>query len=226
MSKTVGLQLLILIVFLVGCAEGPLWQTGSFVPWVKAKWSAEEQLADTFFKRKRELSQLVQSADSVARQNEAAIRLREIVQKEPILLLRLHAVELLGKLPTIEAANSLGIAGKDPDSKIRTAAARSLQSIPSELAVPILQEIIGSDIDIDVRLAATKSLGTFSSPKAMNALSVALTDTDPAIQYSATEALDKITGQKIGADVAAWQAFLTNAATDRTATNSSQANIR
>lgn len=226
MSKTTGLPLLLLIIFLTGCAEGPLWQTGSLAPWVRAKWTAEEQLADTYFSRQRELNELVTAAQTTDLKNAAAVKLGEIIQKDPVLLLRLHAVELLGQIPTRESAKSLGIASKDPDSTIRSAAARSLKMLPDELAVPILQEINGSDTDVDVRLAATKSLASFNSAAAIDALSIALTDTNPAIQYSATQSLGKITGQDIGADVVEWQNYLSNITTQRTALNLPQTDIR
>ena len=225
--KKLAVLYLVLIFFVIGCAEGPLWQTGSYLPWVRKKWLAEEQLAETYFQKKRSLDQLVDnSGDSLELQNKAAKQLADIVYREPILLLRLHAVELLGKIPTSEAARSLQIASKDPESQIRTAAAKSLGLLPAEYAIPALQEIIGSDTNVDVRLAATKALGRFSDSAAFTGLSIALTDTNPAIQYAATESLNEITGEKIGADVAAWQSYLSAKTKSRTANSETTGQFR
>ena len=195
---------------IVGCSEGPFWQTGSYVPWVREKWNAEEQIADTLYERKRVLNELVATAKtgSESEQSAAAEKLGEIVQRDQILLMRLHAVQLLGHLNNPTAIQALRQASTHPDSEVRIASIRGWASLPANVAILPLQEIVGSDTNVDVRLAATKALGGFQDPSATNALSLALTDNNPAIQLRATEALDKITGQQIGPNVAAWQTFL------------------
>jgi hypothetical protein len=117
-------------------------------------------------------------------------------------------VALLGQLESPQAIETLKLASRDSDSQVRLAAVNGWQSQPAGIAVVQLQEIIGSDTDVDVRLAATRALGAFPGRDSVNALSLALTDSNPAIQFLATESLEKITGEKIGVDVAAWQSFI------------------
>ncbi len=193
-----------------GCAEGPLWRTGSYVPWAREKWQAEEEIAQTSFERKRQLNEIVESAraGTTTDKSDAASQLAEVIQRDPVLLMRLHAVALLGQLDSPRAIETLKLASRDSDSRVRLAAVNGWQSQPAAIAVGQLQEIIGSDTDVDVRLAATRALGEFSGQDAVNALSLALTDSNPAIQFLATESLEKITGEKIGVDVAAWQSFI------------------
>ena len=205
---------------LLGCAEGPLWQTGSYNPWVREKWEAEEQIADTLIKRKRSMTSMVQTAanSSTSIQENAVKQLSESIQRDPVLLIRIHAVELLGQLNTAEAASALKLASKDPDSRVRNAAINAWKSMPTSVAVGQLQEILGSDTDVDVRLNATEALGDLPVPEAAQALSLALSDTNPAVQLRATESLQQITGEQIGADVAAWQTYLGNSSSQQSAT--------
>ena len=221
MAKHLLLLLATSCILTTGCAEGPLWQTGYFVPWAKNQWKEENQLAATLQSRQQELDQMVQQANSDSQMEQAANRLGEISSRDSVLLIRLHAVSLLGQINHPTALAHLKTASTDPDSRIRIAAIGALSQLPSEIAIPQLQEVIGSDTDVDVRLSATKALGNFSNPAAASALSIALSDNNPAIQYRAMESLKTITGQKLGTDVVAWHNYL--GTLNRTTTaNSSQ----
>ena len=66
----------------------------------------------------------------------------------------------------------------------------------------------GSDTDVDVRLAATRALGNYQGLRAVEALSFALDDPNPALQIRATESLARATGESIGRDVQAWQRYV------------------
>ena len=154
MDRTLAVVFLTAAFLIIGCAEGPLWKTGSYSPWVRERWDAEEQLADTLFARKRNLDALVSGAVAGSDQDReaAANQLGEIVQRDPVLLLRLHAVRLLGQLNHPASIRALTQAGTHPDSQVRIAAIHGWQAMPAEAAVGPLQEIIGSDTDSDVRL--------------------------------------------------------------------------
>ena len=193
-----------------GCAEGPLWQSGHYVPWAKNQWEQENQIAGTLQRRKRELDQLVSQATSEPEIQRVAEKLGEVSKRDSILLVRLYAVELLGKINHPTALEHLKNASQDADSRIRIAAVDALGAMPSKSAIAQLQEVLGSDTDVDVRLAATKALSNFKESSAMDALSVALSDPNPAIQFRAMESLERITGKKIGSNVAAWQNVLSN----------------
>lgn len=203
-------MLILGLTLLSACAEGPLWRTGNYSPWVREQWLAEEQIADTLFKRKREMNESVARVlNSPAQdQDKVAIQLSEIVNQNQVLLLRLNAVRLLGELNCPESIDALKQASIDPDPDIRIAAIQSWQKMPARIAIGQLQEVIGSDTNTDVRLAATRALGDFTGERAVRALALALTDSDPALQVRATESLRSATGEDIGTDVAAWQDFV------------------
>ena len=196
----------------VGCAEGPLWKSGQYSPWARSKWAAEEQIADTLFARKRTISEAVASVIGapVEDQQRVAQTISEVVLRDPVLLLRLHGVNLLGKLDCPLAIQTLQDASKDNIPDIRIAAVKSWQAMEPQTAIPQLQNIIGSDTNIDVRLAATRALSKFSGQQAVSAASLALEDDDPALQLSAVESLQRITGEPIGRDVWKWKQYVGN----------------
>lgn len=217
-EKTARLRQLIVIVFaataiqLFGCAEGPLWKSGKYAPWARNQWAAEEEIADTLFSRKRKMSEAVAAVIGapVEDQQRVAQTISEVVLRDPVLLLRLHGVKLLGKLQCPLANQTLQNASKDNNPDIRIAAVKSWQGMEAQTAIPQLQSIIGSDTNIDVRLAATRALSNFNGQQAISATSLALQDDDPALQLRAVESLQKITGEQIGRDVSKWKQYVSN----------------
>lgn len=198
-----------------GCSEGPLWRSGQYNPWVRNKWAEEEKIADTLFSRKSRMETVVQNALNAPLnvQEEAAQALSDIVFRDKVLLMRLHAVRLLGQLKSSPSAvETLIKASKDNDRDIRLAAIESWKTLGTDAAVPQLQEIIGSDTDIDVRLAATEALGHFPGRASVRALALSLNDRDPALQVRATESLRKVTGEPLGRNIVAWQQYVENVA--------------
>ena len=149
---------------------------------------------------------------SVEDQQEVAKKLSEIILRDPIILLRLHAIKLIPSLNCPQTAEILTIASTDPSSDIRTATVKALEKLPGETSVYQLQEIIANDSDDDVRIAATRALSKFSGQASVKALSIALEDRNPALQISATESLMRVTGQsELGRDVNAWQQYVRQA---------------
>lgn len=224
MLKDQSLQLLwipilfsLLTVVQTGCAEGPFWRAGKYSPWARNQWAEEEKIANTLFKRKREMSEAVSAAINapIEQQQRVAEELSEVVYRDPILLLRLHAVDLLGKLNCPATFKTLANACRDHNSDIRVAAIKAWEKMPPEKAIPQLQEMIGSDTDIDVRLAATRALGNFSGQRAVAAISLALEDSDPALQLRAAESLQNVTGEQLGPDIVAWQQYVQNVLTNQ-----------
>ena len=214
MKRATGIQWLVLVCVsasaIAGCAEGYFWKSGRYAPWVRDRWAAEERVADTLFKRKREMNEAVRAVanSGASAQQPVAERLAEIVNRDPVLLMRLHAIDLLTQLNNQAATDALRTATTDPDTDVRIAAVKAVGKLPANVAVNQLQEVIGSDTNIDVRLAATRALGNFQGQSAVNALSLALQDRDPALQIRATESLARATGQSMGRDVAAWQQYV------------------
>lgn len=198
-----------------GCSEGPFWRSGKYSPWVRNKWAAEEKIADTLFTRKSRMDSVVQNAVNgpINVQEEAALALSDIIFRDKVLLMRLHAVRLLGQLKSSPTAvETLTKASQDNDRDIRLAAIESWKMLGTDAAVPQLQEIIGSDTDIDVRLAATEALGHFPGRASVGALALSLNDRNPALQVRATESLRKVTGESLGRNVVAWQKYVQSVA--------------
>ncbi|MDA8563732.1 HEAT repeat domain-containing protein [Mariniblastus sp.] len=182
---------------------------------VRAPWSMDEVedealLADTLFGKRRRMEAAVEVAKNgpVEQQQKVAKGLLEIIRRDPVLLLRLHAVNLAAQLRCPAALEALKEASTDSSSDIRIAAVRAWESMPADHAVPQLQEIIGSDTNIDVRLSATKALGKFSGRQAVSAISLALNDTDPALQLRAMESLASASGENLGLSVGAWKDYV------------------
>lgn len=193
-----------------GCAEGPLWRMGQVTPWAREKWAAEEAIADTTFKTKREMNELVERAlrGSANDREQAAQELSGKATQSPVLLTRLQAIRTLGRLDCETSCQTLAALGRDPNTDIRLAVVQSWEKMPASSAVPALQELIGNDTNVDVRLAATRALGQFPGEQSLRALNLALTDRDPAIQLRATESLAKVSGKSLGQNVKAWQEYV------------------
>ncbi len=203
--------LVVAAVVICGCAEGQFWQTGKYAPWVQEKWAAEEKIADTLFARKRRMSAAVESVLNapVERQQEVATKLSDVVLRDPVLLLRLHALKLITSLNCPKTLETLTISSSDPSSDIRIATVKALQTVGSNDALFQLQEVLANDTDDDVRLAATRALSSFRSQQSVKALGIALADRNPALQISATESLAAVTGNiEIGRDVVAWRNYV------------------
>lgn len=201
---------LIAVGLFAGCAEGPLWRIGKYTPWAQNQWAEEEKIADTLFKQKKEMIAKVDAAVSapVERQQEVAYELSEIASRSPVLLLRLHAVDQLGRLKSPAAVDALANAAQDSNFDVRLAAIKSFGKLPASTAIPNLQRMVESDSHIDVRLAATRALGQFPGNRAVSAIGLALNDPDPALQLRAAESLQAVTGESYGRDIPAWQQYV------------------
>lgn len=198
-----------------GCAQRPFSAlAGLRAPWAVDSVEDDAYLADTLFDKKRRMEAAVAVAKNgpVEQQQKVAKGLGEIIRRDPILLLRLHAVNLASELRCPAALSALVDASTDSSSDIRIAAVKAWESMPADQAVPQLQEIIGSDTNIDVRLSATKALGKFSGQQAVRAISLALNDQDPALQLRAMESLTSASGENLGLSVGAWKDYVARVA--------------
>ena len=209
-SKVLILSALVLPAAFSGCAEGPMWRSGQWNPWARNKWAEEEAIANTLFSRKQKMSDSVAAVlrAPLDQQQTVAKELSDIAHRDPVLLLRIHAVNLSGRLNCPAALQTLEDASRDYNTDIRLAAVKAWEQKPSDLAIPQLQELIGSDTNVDVRLAATRAMSNFTGQQAITALQLALNDRDPALQIRATESLAQVTGENLGPDVVAWQNYV------------------
>lgn len=199
-----------LLVLINGCAEGAFWKMGRFSPRVREKWAEEEKIADTLFAKKRRMEQSVTESmhSSLDKKQRVAKELGEIVYRDTVLLTRIHAVRLLGQVDCPAADEILANAARDFNSDIRIAAIEALQNKSVDVTIPVLRNIIDSDTNTDVRLAATRALGNFKGSSAVEALALAINDSDPALQLRAAQSLRLVTGQPYGKNIEAWQEYV------------------
>ena len=195
---------------LSGCAEGPFWKMGAYLPWVQAKWQAEEQIAETIHAKKKNLRALASSARSFsnAQKEQAIVQLTQVVQNERILQLRVEAAHVLGELDTQSAEVLLQELMKDSDAEVRIAAVKSLAKRRTETAGKELIRVLGSDTDKDVRSATIRGLANFPGRQTIQALTIVLDEHEPALQYRAMDTLAQITSEKIGPSVPKWKEYL------------------
>lgn len=198
------------MVLFSGCAEGMFWKTGYLSPWARQQWSAEEAIAPTAYARREKMEEVVATAlaGNEESQEKASEYLSEIVNNDPVLLMRIEATRLLGDLPTETAAMTLQAAAKDREVEIRQAAIRSLNNLKGDVAAEVLAQMAQTDSDVDVRLAATRALADFPGNASTRALANVIADPNPALQLRAAEALVEITDENFGNDISAWQTYL------------------
>ena len=204
------LLIIISVALLSGCAEGMFWKSGYLSPWVRQKWSEEEQIAATLFSKRAEMRTKVDEAIAGGsdRQEKTSQYLSDIITNDPILLLRIEATRLLGELDTETALSALLIASKDREFEVRLASIRSLQNRSEDLAGQVLAGLASSDSNINVRIRATAALGRYDTAITKQVLADVIKDPNPAIQLRAAEALATMTGQDFGTDIRAWQEYL------------------
>jgi HEAT repeat protein len=108
----------------------------------------------------------------------------------------------------VPLARDVLIAGlKDDDVEVQMTCCRKLGERAEPESIAALREVLQASDNLDLRLAATDALGQINTPEAIEALSVAIKDRDPALQYAGVEALKNLSGQDLGNDVKAWQQF-------------------
>jgi hypothetical protein len=194
----------------LGCAEGPFSGLGGLNPWVREKWAEEEQYVQSLYGRREQLRRLASQASSMpaAEQERVSQELARLLREDPVDLLRIEAIKTIAAFPTATAASTLNSATKDKDADVRIAACLAMKQRPEQEATRALEEVLRSDSDIDVRLAATEALGAFRSPAAVQALGIALDETDPAVQHRAMRSLQSASGQDFGMNAVAWRDFV------------------
>ena len=190
-----------------GCAEGPLWRVGGYLPWVQAKWAAEEQIAETVHAKKKKLRSLARGAANLSEMEKerAVSQLGPFVQNEKIIQLRVDALFALGEINT-QSAETVIIQGlKDSESEVRMAAVNALAKRRTQSAGFELLRVLNSDTDKDVRATAIKCLESYPGTATVDALAQVLNEPEPALQYVAMQTLDAVTGSDIGINVTEWK---------------------
>ena len=138
-------------------------------------------------------------------QRQITDQLARQIQVEPDPLVRQAVVHAIAEFrtPMVQQVLEAGLA--DGDKGVRVACCNELGRLAEPASVASLANSLGNDEHIDVRLAAAEALGKIKSPDAVRALSVALDDRDPALQYVGVQSMKSITGEDYGPDVEAWR---------------------
>ena len=196
-----------------GCAGGKkVIQESFLMAWVPDRSDDPADLArygplpTTEVAQLRELTEQAGSrAPEIQRRLASDLAQRLATEEDP--LVRIEVIRALGALQGPEAVEALRRAANDGDPDVCMAACAALGDLGGVDASEILAAIIRSDTDFDVRLAATRALQGSREKVALEALAVALDDSDPALQYRAIESLREASSVDYGSDVGAWRQF-------------------
>jgi HEAT repeat protein len=192
---------------IAGCAQRPFSGFAARFPFRSTSQDVDGLHNALPATQMQELAALAQRAPTMspAERQQVASQLSGRLETERDPLLRRQMVAVLGSWSTPEAAAGLQRALSDEDPDVRQAACRAWQRHGGPQAIEALAGVIANDGDVDVRLAAVSAIESFRDPSAMRALSVALDDADPALQYRAVQVLRSVTGQDYGSDLQAWR---------------------
>jgi hypothetical protein len=193
-----------------GCADGPFPELAAWNPYYRQQWQQDEQRGPTFHRRMAELQDLQRRATSLgaAEQERFIGQLTDIVRNDPQPVLRIEAIKTLAKFPSPSILPGIRLATTDEDAKVRIAACKAWGRHGGPEALQTLAEVVRRDGDLDARIAATTELGRFREPAAIEALGVALSENDAALQYQAVQSLKSSTGLDYGDSVPAWRDYL------------------
>jgi HEAT repeat protein len=120
-------------------------------------------------------------------------KLVKVLEEEPSLVLRVHAVCILAEIGGESSLKTLGdVLLNDPDPLVRHEAAFSLGQIGLSEGNKDLASAVLSDPDPIVRHESAAALGSIGSPEAERVLTEALNDKDEMVRNSARASLFNI----------------------------------
>ena len=154
----------------------------------------------------RDLSEAISRAAPDTQQR-LSVDLANRINSEEDPIIRAEVVRTLGALRTEAAVQGLQAALADGVPEVRIAACEAWRRHGGPEAIVALASVVGSDTDLDVRLAATRALRGSRDPRALQALSIALDDSDVALQFRAIESLREVSSHDYGRNVGAWRQF-------------------
>ncbi|HLA84743.1 MAG TPA: HEAT repeat domain-containing protein [Thermoguttaceae bacterium] len=201
------------LLVLSGCSgfggKNAAWMTP---PWSKKPepTSAERVGIKAPYQRMVDLQETAKRASSMPadEQQRTAHKIAEEFRAEDDPLIRAQMVRTLAGFSGNDATAALGEAMEDSSLDVRIAACQAWGRRGGPEAVELLGNRVASDTNVDVRLAAARALGETGDEKAVAKLGVALDDGDPALQYRAVLALQKVTGKSFDNDVNQWRQYV------------------
>ena len=190
---------------------------------VASSWGCASMPFDTpaFFREKEKTSIITPAmrADSIreiaARAEDASPeeqtrytdQLATQIQTEPDPIVRQAIQETIAKFDTPLARDVLLAGLRDTDLDVRMTCCEMLQDRSDPRVVAALKSVLENDEKLDGRLAAVQALGHIRTPASVAALSIAVNDRDPALQYAGVQSMKAISSEDLGNDVEAWRRY-------------------
>ena len=193
-----------------GCVDGPFGQLAEWNPWTRKQWMEDEQRGPTYHRRLAELRLLQSQAGSYGPEEQRSYieQLNTLVRDDSNPVIRAEAVRTLARFRHEAILTGLHAAMEDEDSAVRVAGCRAWTEVGGSEALQALAGAINRDESTDVKTCAAAGLAQFEDPAAVEALGVALNESDPALQYQAMRSLRSCTHEDFGNNVTAWREFV------------------
>lgn len=129
---------------------------------------------------------------------------RETILKHPDAEARARFCAVFADARMLDRFDMLRNLLRDPAPVVRARALRNLGSQDGGLALDATKLL--ADAGVDVRMAACAALGTVRSAETCGALVGALeAEKNAEVRWAVVDALQKVTGESLGEDLAAWQ---------------------
>ena len=123
-------------------------------------------------------------------------------------LIRAAGVRVLGEIASPASLAAIQGAAVDRDPLVRMAASEAFGRRGDFEAAAGLSILAADDENAEVRLTAVTALGNCPEQQVVQALALALDDSNPAIQNRAVQSLKATTGHQLGDNIAVWRAYL------------------
>ena len=174
------------------------------------EWRGDEALGITEHEGREQLAHLAENISDYdqAAQTKWLRALNHVMDTDESAEMRRLAVMAAGNVDGQSALQVLEKGMDDGSVKVRMQACRALGKQTNDENVLLLASAIGSETSTDVKHAAMRALQDQSSPKAVEALRLALSDRDPSTQNLAIASLRGATGKDYGDDPETWIAAL------------------
>jgi len=193
-----------------GCVGGEYHGISAWNPYIRQEWAEDERMGPTFHSRMAELRDIKRSAKSLdfQQQERTVSQMSGLLQNDENPMIRAASVRVLGEIASIAALAGIQDAAVDPDPLVRIAASEAFGRRADSESAAALSHLLANDEDSEVRLSAVAALGNCPEQQAIQALTLALDDSNTAIQNRAVQSLKSSTGQPLGDNIAVWRAYV------------------
>ena len=212
-SHPLGIAIAIALISLLssGCHDGPLYALKQANPYYALReWKQDRDLGVTDHERREELLTLSRTIGGMSAGDQAfwASHLDRIMTHDPSAEMRRLAVVAAGRLKNPSAIALIEKGLDDQSVKVQMEACRSLGKREEPEAAQMLASTLGTTPENDVRNKAIEALGKHKGNIPLEALRIALDDTDPATLDLAMNSLRGVMGTDHGNDPKTWIAAI------------------